>query len=148
MIRCSKKLPANVLEKIPEVVEGLSGNRQIVAFYIMGSAATGNLKPLSDLDFGVLLSAKIPKRQLFDTHLSLLGYLNRKLQADEVDLVLLNKAPVRMAYNIIKDGRLLLCRNEKELTDFLDDTVRIYLDFKFFLDDFDSTFLRMIGYRG
>ena len=148
MIRFSKRLPANVLEKIPEIKEDFSANRDVVALYIMGSAAADNLKPLSDLDFGVLLAAEIPKRLRFEIHLSFLGYLTRKFGTDEVDLVLLNEAPARIAYSIIRCGRLLLCRDEKELADFTEDTVREYLDFKFYQDDFDSTFLQMIGYHG
>jgi len=148
MIRHSKRLPANVLDKIPAIVSDMSQNRAVTAFYILGSAAAGNLKPLSDIDFGVLLTFKKTGRQLFDIHLSLLDYLNRKLETDDVDLILLNEAPARIAYSVVKDGRLLLCRDEKELADFLDDTVRTYLDFKYFRDDFDYTFLHMIGYRG
>jgi len=148
MIRYSKRLPANVLSKIPEIVSDVSRNRDVTAFYISGSAAAGNLRPMSDIDFSVLLTPDKTGRRLFDIHLSLLDYLNRKLETDEVDLILLNGAPARVAYRMIKDGRLLLCRDEKELADFLDDTVRTYLDFKFFRDDFDNTFLHTIGYHG
>jgi len=79
--------------------------------------------------------------------LSLFDYLTGKLETEEVDLILLNEAPARIVYIIIKDGRPLLCRDEKELIELLDDTVRMYLDFKFFLDDFDCTSLHMIGYK-
>ncbi len=132
MIRSQKKLPAKVLEKIPEIVGGLAGEHNIAALYVIGSAATRDLKPLIDLDFGVFLDTKIAKKERFDIHSSLLGYLNQKFQTDEIDLILLNEAPARIAYSILKDGRLLLCHNAKELVDFSEDTVRTYLDFKFF----------------
>ncbi|MEA3475387.1 MAG: hypothetical protein U9R23_02930 [Candidatus Cloacimonadota bacterium] len=45
------KLPKNVLEKFPELVKLLKNDKNIVAFYVSNSAETGNLKPLSDLDF-------------------------------------------------------------------------------------------------
>jgi hypothetical protein len=47
----------------------------------------------------------------------LFDYLNGKLETEEVDLILLNEAPARIAYSIIKDGCHLLCRDEKELID-------------------------------
>lgn len=59
------KLPKNVLEKIPELVKLLKNGKNIVAFYIFGSAETGNLKPLSDLDFEVLLSVQLNKHENF-----------------------------------------------------------------------------------
>jgi predicted nucleotidyltransferase len=148
VIRSQKKLPPKVSEKIPEIVNGLSGENNIAALYAIGSAATGDLRRLSDLDFGVLLDTKIPKKERFDIHSSLLGYLNQKFQTDEIDLILLNEAPARIAYSILKDERLLLCHNSKELIDFSEDTVRTHLDFKFFIDDFDRTFLKTIGYYG
>ncbi len=70
---------------------------------------------------GVLLASIKTGRQLFETHLALLDYLNRKPETDEVDLVLFNEAPVRIAYSIIRNGRLLLCRGGKELTDFINE---------------------------
>jgi len=45
----------------------------------------------------------------------LFDYLNGKLEAEEVDLILLNEVPARIAYSIIKDGCPLLCRDKKEL---------------------------------
>jgi predicted nucleotidyltransferase len=137
-----------VLEKITEVIDDLSRNKNVAAFYVFGSASTGNIKPLSDLDFAVLLTSTLPKKQRFDVPLSLLGDLNLALKTDEIDLILLNDVPARIAYSIIKEGRLLLCQYEKELIDFSEDTVRRYLDFKFFLDDFNDTFTEMIGYHG
>ena len=148
MIHSHKKLPAKVLEKIPEVIDDLSRNKNVAALYVFGSASTGNLKPLSDLDFAVLLTTSLPKKQRFDVLLSLLGNLNQAFKTDEIDLVLLNDVPARIAYRIIKEGRLLLCPYEKELIDFSEDTVRQYLDFGFFLDDFNDTFLKAIGYHG
>jgi hypothetical protein len=94
-----------------------------------GSRAAGKTTPqgwffyfcLFGIDLGVLLASKKTGRQLFETHLALRDYLNRKPETDEVDLVLFNEAPVRIAYSIIRNGRLLLCRDGKELTDFINE---------------------------
>jgi len=50
MIREGHKLPKNVIDRIPELIEQIEKDTDVVALYSFGSLATGNLKPLSDLD--------------------------------------------------------------------------------------------------
>jgi len=142
------KLPKNVLEKFPELVKLLKNDKTIVAFYTFGSAVTVNLKPLSDLDFAVLLSKKLNKHEIFEKHLDLIGTIEDALKTEEFDLVILNTSPLRFAYNILKTGRLEFCKNKNVLIDFTEKTNKFYLDFKYFRDQFDETFLEKLGYVG
>jgi hypothetical protein len=84
----------------------------------------------------------------FDKHLDLIGKFNEVLKTDEVDLVMMNDAPMRFSHNIIKSGKLIHCKNKIELIDFIEKTIKLYLDFRFFRDTFDDTFLKGIGYSG
>jgi hypothetical protein len=97
---------------------------------------------------GILVSGKLDKQKRFDKHIELIGKFNEVLKTDEVDLVMMNDAPMRFAYNIIKSGKLIHCGDSTELTDFIEKTVKLYLDFRFFRDAFDDTFLKGIGYSG
>ena len=63
MIRENKKLPEDVVEKLPEVVEAISRDSDVSALFSFGSLAGGRLSPLSDLDFAVLISRRLNKRQ-------------------------------------------------------------------------------------
>ncbi len=146
MIREGKKLPDNVLEKIPEVVRLVSQDKDVSALYSFGSVAEKALKPMSDLDFGILLIKEMDKKQRFYKHLHLIGLFNDMFMTDEIDLVLMNDAPLRFSYNIIKDGKLLFCRKKNELINFKDHVVKVYLDFKYYRDIFDNAFLEGIGY--
>ena len=148
MIREGHKLPKNVIGRIPELIEQIEKDTAVVALYSFGSLATGNLKPLSDLDFGILVSSKLGKQKRFDKHLDLIGKFNEVLRTDEVDLVMMNDAPMRFSHNIIKSGKLIYCKDKKELSDFIEKTVKLYLDFRFFRDAFDDSFLKGIGYSG
>ena len=38
--------------------------------------------------------------------------------SDEIDLVVLNDAPLRVSFNILKDGRLLFFRDKKAIINF------------------------------
>jgi predicted nucleotidyltransferase len=148
MIREGKKLPNGILDKIPQLVEDLKTDEEIVALFSFGSQTCGFLKPLSDLDFAILLTNKIGRTQRFDKNIELIGKFNKALSTDDVDLIILNDAPVRFSYQIIQSGKLLFCRKHDELIDHIEKTVKIYLDFKFFRDGFDTVFLNGIGYHG
>jgi predicted nucleotidyltransferase len=148
MIREGHKLPEDVTDRIPVLIEQIEKDPDIMALYAFGSLATGDFKPLSDLDFGILVSGKLDKQKRFDKHIELIGKFNEVLKTDEVDLVMMNDAPMRFAYNIIKSGKLIHCGDSTELTDFIEKTVKLYLDFRFFRDAFDDTFLKGIGYSG
>jgi predicted nucleotidyltransferase len=71
MIRENKKLPGNITEKVPKAIAAIAGDPTISAFFSFGSIAEGRLTPLSDLDFAVLVSSRLSKRERFEKHLEL-----------------------------------------------------------------------------
>jgi len=148
MIRDGIKLPDNVLEKLPDLIRTLKQHSEVVALYSFGSVAKKELKPLSDLDFAVLLSGQLNKKLRFEKHLELIGIFNTIFRTDEIDLTILNDAAFRFSFVVLKTGRLLYCRNKAELIDLRDQVVKTYLDFKYFRDSFDHAFLKGIGYNG
>jgi predicted nucleotidyltransferase len=148
MIRDQKELPANVQKKIPALIERIAAEKEVLALYAFGSLAAGRLRPLSDLDFAVLLSESLKRGTRFETSIRLLGIFNETLNTDEVDLVILNDDPLRFAFHILQTGKLLFCRDQKKLADFIDKTTKQYLDFKPVRDRFDRVFLQGIGYHG
>ena len=72
MIRDGIKLPDNVLEKLPETIQTVKMCPEVMALYSFGSAVNNELKPLSDLDFAILLSFRLTKKQRFEKHLGLI----------------------------------------------------------------------------
>ena len=66
MIREGKKLPKDILEKIPAAVSKVKEDKDVIALYAFGSLAESKLKPLSDLDFAVLLSNSLDKTERFE----------------------------------------------------------------------------------
>ncbi len=147
MIREGRRLPPHIVDRIPELINRISKDKEIVALFSFGSLARGDLKPLSDLDFGILVSPTFDREQKFDKHLELIGVFNDHFETDEIDLVLMNDAPMRFSYNIIKSGKLLFCSDSDVLKDFIEKTVKLYLDFRYFRDEFDKEFLKGVGYE-
>ena len=148
MIRENKALPGDVTEKVPKIVVAIAVDSDVAALFSFGSLAEGRLTPLSDLDFAVLVSKRLTKRQRFEKHLELIGVFNSVFQTDEIDLIVLNDAPLRLCHRILKTGKLLHLGNKRELVDFSEKTVKMYLDFRFFRDGFDRAFLERVGYHG
>ena len=148
MIREGKKLPPDALKKIPALVEGISENPHVLALFIFGSGAKGALEPLSDLDFGLVLSFALSKKERFEEYLEVLGLFNQIFRSDEIDLVVMNDAPARFSHRIFKDGKLLFCRDRGTLANFYEVVLSRYLDFKFYREQFDDVFLKGVGYNG
>jgi uncharacterized protein len=138
------KLPSDILEKLDSLPCKISNNKDIVAFIVFGSAATGKLQPLSDIDLAVLLDAEMDKRQLFDKELELRSEISQILGSEEFDLVNMNLAPARFVHNILSEGKLLFCKNQLVLADFIEKNSREYLDFKYYREEFDRTFRELL----
>jgi predicted nucleotidyltransferase len=146
LIREGRKIPVEATEKIPEMLDAVSEDRDVIALYVFSGLARGQLKPLSDLDVAVIVSSMLTNTERFEKHLQLLSSLNQLFGTDEIDLVLLNDAPLRFAHSILRDGKLLFCRDFKVLVDFAENFRRSYLDFRYYRDRFDEEFLKGIGY--
>ena len=147
MIR-DKKLPSNIQERISLLISKLTQVRYIDAVYLFGSAAKKNLKPLSDIDIAVLINDGLNKEEIESLKLALTGLIESELSTEEFDLVILNDAPIRFSYNILKDGELVCVKNENHLIDFREKVVKYYLDFSYYRNKFNKAFLDGAGYHG
>jgi predicted nucleotidyltransferase len=143
-----KKLPAKILTRIPGLIETLRACNDVTALFFFGGLARGELKPLSDLDLAVLLRANLEKGKFLDRQLDLVGIIAQELGTDEFDLIILNTAPLRFAYHILKNGEKVFIKNQRQLGDFHENVVKRYLDFQYYRREFDRSFLRGMGLRG
>lgn len=148
MIREGKQLPKHVAEKLPALVDSVSSDLSVVALFVFGSLARGELTPLSDLDLGVLLDKELSKQERFSKHIDLIGNFTELMGTDEIDIIILNDTPMRFAVKVLTTGKILFERDRKALVDLYDRNTKMFLDFKYFVDDFNQTFLEGIGYHG
>ncbi len=148
MIREGKKLPDNVAEKLPGLVDLVSADQDVVALYVFGSLAHGDLKPLSDIDLGVLLDKRLDKTDRFNKHLDLIGKFTGFFHTEEIDIIILNDASMRFVVKVLGTGKLLFERDRQAVVDLYDKNSKMLLDFRYFLNDFNRTFLEGVGYYG
>lgn len=123
-----KKIESNIKERLPKLVEEFKRDKNIAALYLFGSYAKDKIKPLSDIDIAVLLKKNVPSRKYWDLKIGLISKITPILSTDEVDFVVLNEAPYELAYNILKEGKILFCRDENACGEFREKTVSDYLD--------------------
>lgn len=95
-----------VLARLREVLER---HADVRVAYVFGSTARGTGGPLSDVDVAVLLTGD---GELLHVRLALMADIVEALGSDRVDVVVLNEAPVPLAYRIIREGKLILSRDE------------------------------------
>ncbi len=119
-------LPENINHFLPDVREYLSKHPNVLFAYLFGGLARGRVSPLSDVDIAIYLAdgADIAQEKL-----ETLGRLNEILKTDEVDLVILNTAPLPLAARIIKHKVILVDKMPFVRHKFESLIIRKYFDF-------------------
>ena len=125
MIR-HKKLPANIEDLIPKALTYLQSMPDILFAYLFGSFGRGKQLPLSDVDIAVYLKDPmvIQKKKL-----EILGALIDILQTDEIDLVVLNNAPLPLQMRILENKKVVVDREPFLRHHYESLTMREYFDF-------------------
>ena len=107
-------------EELLDVVEEFD---EVRLAYLFGSVAAGSARPSSDLDVAVLLTPGAGQAVLD----RLIDALERA-SGRTVDLVELSLAPPLLAHEVVRQGKLILSRDEAERVEFATRAVARYLD--------------------
>lgn len=111
----------------------LASKYNVVAVYLFGSQVVGGTDSMSDVDIGVVCGER---GIALDDVLLLQADLQRLFGPVPVDLVLLEKAAITVAYKAISQGQLMYSKSEELRTDFEERVLRDYQDFAPFLNKF------------
>jgi predicted nucleotidyltransferase len=112
------------MDKLESLHDYFEAEPQVSLAYLFGSQASGATGPLSDYDLGVLV-----ERSFVDLRYRLSHKVSQALGTDRIDLVLLNEAPVELAYAIIAQGRLLYQRSLAARVEFEARVLSCYGDY-------------------
>lgn len=102
----------------------LAREPDVLVAYLFGSRARETPQALSDVDVAVLLDGDVTP----DRRLQLIDTLSRAAAPDTADVVVLNDAPVALAYRVVRDGQLLVDRDPRARVRHWAGTVDRYLD--------------------
>lgn len=117
-------------EMISSITAHLKGYSVVVA-YVFGSYARGSASALSDLDIAVFLAPDLSKSERFDARLRLSGELSA-ITGREVDVIVMNDAPLSLSYEIIKGGMTVLCGDKDAKAEIELDILSRYLDRRYY----------------
>ncbi len=119
-------LPENINNLLPDVREYLNKHPKVVFAYLFGGLARGRISPLSDVDIAIYLTDAADTTR---EKLEIMGKLNDLLKTDEVDLVIVNTAPLPLASRIIKHKIILVDKMPFVRHKFESLIIREYFDF-------------------
>ena len=128
----------------------LEPHEDVTVAYLFGSAARGEVRPSSDVDVAILLSAALPGSFHARTPPPLtLASMRADIQADlqeavrcPVDLVILNHASPDLIHRILRDGVLLMERDRSARIRFEVNARNEYFDVLPFLKRYREAALR------
>ena len=125
MIKYSR-LPQNIEENLPKAGAYLKSRPEVSFAYLFGSLAKGKPLPLSDVDIAVYLSES---SDVLEKKLEILGELIAILETDEIDLVILNEAPLALRMKILEYKKLIVDNAPFLRHRYESLTMREYFDF-------------------
>jgi hypothetical protein len=130
-----------------ELTEYFSPKDSIIVAYLFGSTVRGDTGTLSDVDIAILLDEKISKKDRFDLELKLMGEIAVLIKKNKIDLIVLNDAPLLLAYNIIKSG-IILKSDETERVKFETKILSMYMDERYYIKRHTEETLKRIAKVG
>lgn len=121
-----KKIPEDIEISINRLRDFFVNHPEVIFAYLFGGLAKGRRSFLSDVDIAVYV--KNPNR--FD-YLKFYTDITEFLNTDEVDLIVLNRAPTALAGRILQSKKLLVDNEPFLRHKFESLTIRKFLDFQF-----------------
>jgi hypothetical protein len=103
-----ESLPDDILDRLPTAAALLNEREEVIFAYLIGGLARGSRSPLSDVDIAVFLERG---RDGADARLSLFEALTEVLGTSELDLLILNTAPISIVGRVLQNRRILVDRD-------------------------------------
>ena len=129
----------NVDRRIVERLSGaLAPREEILEAYLFGSHARGGARPDSDIDVAVYIDEAIADDGHWGYRAELTTDLMVALGTNEVDVVVLNKAPILLYHRVLRDGIRLLSRDLRATTTRAGRALSYYFDFLPQLEKMDA----------
>jgi predicted nucleotidyltransferase len=107
----------------------LAPRAEILEAYLFGSRARGDAHFQSDVDVAVYIDEARAEAGPFGYQADLTTHLMAALGTNEIDVVVLNKAPILLYHRVLRDGVRLLSRDLRATTTRAGQALSRYFDF-------------------
>jgi predicted nucleotidyltransferase len=121
-----RKIVADKRVLIDRARETIERTPNVVFAYLFGGLAQHDIRPLSDVDIAVYVGKG---SDLVRGKLDLLGDLIDALGTEEIDLVILNTAPLSLSARVLRNNQILLDRDPFFRHSYESLILREYFDF-------------------
>lgn len=119
----------------PKSVERIAKKYELELVYLFGSKSTATDSKLSDIDIAVL-AGNYRTDILKDLMLNLVHEFTKLFGSDKIDLLILNEASLAIQYRVISEGKLLYQDSPERRYQYEEKTVKLYLDFRKFEEEY------------
>lgn len=134
-----------LVTRLRDVAAAVLPGTPVCFSYLFGSVATGRARSGSDLDVAVYLVPSVRPERYLETNLDLARRLERAVRAGEVDLLVLNDAPLPVLGRVLRDRLVLYSRDESLRVRFESRTLRQFMDFDIHARELDRQLLRAMA---
>ncbi len=111
------------------LTRALEPRPEILDAYLFGSQARGDAGALSDIDVAVYIDEDVANPGSYGYDAELITDLMSELGTNDIDVVLLNRAPPLLYHRVLRDGKLLVTRDLKATTTRAGYALSRYFDF-------------------
>ena len=109
---------------LQDMVKQANGDSRVLAVVLFGSTARGERRDTSDVDVCLVLKpGTYSPEALMDIRLQYLA-------AFAADIQIFQQLPIYLRQRVLKDGKVLFCRDQDALYDIALRTVQAFADFK------------------
>ena len=120
------------------LTRALAPRGEVLEAYLFGSHARGKARPDSDVDVAVYIDETAADEGHWGYRAELTTHLMAALGTDDVDVVVLNQAPILLYHRVLRDGVRLLSRDLRATTGRAGQALSRYFDFLPQLDKMDA----------
>jgi len=119
--------PADLVARLDTVGEVVGRVPGVLFAYLFGSAALEQMRPSSDVDLAVYLD---PSTDALEARLAVAAVASKHLGMDQVDVVVLNAAPLALAGRVLATRRVIVDGNPFARQRYESVIIRAFADFR------------------
>jgi predicted nucleotidyltransferase len=151
-IVAKKDLPTEtrqLVDRLSREIHPILADRPVLLAYLYGSYATGRPYPFSDLDIALVTDGTLSARQEVELQVTVATELEaRCLALPEVDVRVINLAPLTFQGQVLYYGILLYSRDEVRRVEFETSVRSAYFDYQPAEQMIRRAFLQHVKERG
>lgn len=119
-----------IAEITDKLIKYFEEHEEIQFAILFGSLAKGKANKMSDVDIAVMVDPKFDEPFPFGYQAEIITNLMQVLKRNDVDVVILNKAPIALKHQILRYGKFIYIKDKQARIKFQVDTINQYEDYK------------------